>query len=556
MERLPNGVVSEVLVCLSARDIASLVSCDRFLLSMVTSMGCLSTRQRYLKPVGDAMAYTQNLLLCPMAGTAGSVTFRPSVPLYRFFAVKKLMLQSLLVQGERDAAKWLAVSYAMNVPPQRASSLWLYRNVDWDFQVYTILCNAVERCYFPDLSLNIKSVPAIMDHDEVLPISSQAFLCCLLCAASKNRPRMTLNLCGTPHDSPHVPVPDGFVDAARRRVDDVFKQTVWYETIDVHPLHDFRSSTVALGRVLATANPRLRALRVSCYAFDEMESSRDVSSLSSYLQWGAHELVRVNLHRLQFGSGTDFCHLLKALCKVPSLQVVRLSGVECLVDPPEDPLAILFEEGPHIRDLRLRDVARVPANVPFHLLQPPGYRCMALNQMFLDTSNLQQLLTKLPSLKNLVCVNVSSNGIDGSVLGLFARVLKEPGCTMKRLNLASNIITGSAVPYFCQALAANQSLETLDMRDNFLGTQSSFKLLETVVGAQDSRMTYLNVDGNQVRYRMQDLCRILMASGKRSIFRQVSLRANPCVTSYDDDSEDVYEYKAFFKQQYNICFLF
>lgn len=552
MERLPDGVVFEVLTCLSACDIASLVSCDRFLLSMATSMSCLSTRQRYVRPVSDATAYTKNLLLGPMAGTLGSVTCRPRARAYRSFFVRKLILQCLLVQGERDAAKWLAsTSYAMVVP--RSSSLVLFRHVHWDFLLYTILCNALERCASTSLALNVKSVPAIVDKGERLPISSHAFLYCLLRAASTQGPQLTLGLCGASHESPYVPLFDGFFDTASRRVDDVFREDKWWQSMGVYSLQDFRSSTVALGRALATANPRLRALTVSCYVFDEMAPSQDVSLLSSYLRWGGvHGLVRVNFHHLQFMSGSDFCCMVKALCKIPSLQHVRLSGVDCLVDPPEDPLAIFFHEGAHIQDLRLRDVARVPANVPFHLLKSPGYRCLALSQMFLDASNLEQLLPKLPSLQNLVCVDVSCNGIDGSVLGLFANVLRKPECKIKRLNLASNIITGSAMPFFCRALAVNRSLENLDVRDNFLGTQNSLTLLETVL--RGSRITYLNVDGNQVRYRMQDLCRILLASGSSGSLRQVSLKANPCLAT--DHDEDAHEYKTFFKTQYNISFLF
>lgn len=555
MERLPVGVVSEVLACLSASEIASLVSCGRAWHSLVMSMGCLSTRARYVKPVGDVRRYRRNLLLGPAPGTAGGVTLRLSVKLYRSFLARKLMLQSLVVQGEHDAATWLALSYAMEIPNRKSSSLSAFRSVPWDFALYTILCNALELCSLPRLSLYVSSVPAIVDRGERLPISSQAFLCHLLLSATTKVPLLYLHLCGAVHGTPHVPVSADFVDSARQRVDEVFREAEWSEKIHVYPLHDFRSSTVALGRVLATADPRLTGLRVSCYVFDEMAPSRDISSLSSYFRWGAHELVRVNFHRLDFSSGEEFCHLLASLCKVSTLQSVRLSCIECLTDPPDDPLSILFEEGGHIRDLCLRDVARLPANVPFHLIEPPGYRCLALKQMFLDTSNLQQLLTRLPFLTNLVTVDLSCNGVDGTVLGLFARVLKEKECKIQRLKLASNIITGSVVPFFCQALRVNRTLQNLDLGDNFLGTLSSLKILQTVISTKDSPLKYLNLDGNQVRYRVEDLSRILLASERSDVFRQVSLKANPRLMT-PDPHDNVDNYNYFFKSHYNVSFLF
>lgn len=556
MERLPVEVVSQVLASLSACEIASLVSCGKAVHSLVASMGCLSTSARYVKAVSDVASYRRRMLLGPAAGTVGGVTFRPSVPHYRSFLARRVVLQSLVVQGERDAGKWLALTYAMPLScPNRPASLSLFRNVPWDFTLYTILCNALELCSLPRLYLTVSSVPAIEDGGERLPLSSQAFLSHLLCGSTTTL--LHLNICGAAQGSPPLPVPEGFVDRARRRVDAVFEEAARSaDDLRVYPLHDFRSSTISLGRVLVTANPRLRSLKVSCYAFDEVAPSVDVVLLSSYLEWGAHELVRVNLHRVKFGSGGGFCRLLKALCKVPSLHWVSLSAIECLTDPPEDPLAILFDMGSHIGDLRLKDVARVPANVPFHSIKAPGQHSLALKQMFLNTVHLHPMLAALPLLPTLVHVDLSCNGIDGGALRLFARVLKERACNIERLKLASNIITGSAVPFFCQALQVNRSLCALDIGDNFLGTQSSLKILQTVVCTHASRVRYLNLDTNQVRYRVEDLSRILLAVPQKSaVLRQVSLRGNPRMAARIGEDKDTRKNDCF-KAQYNVSFLF
>lgn len=557
MEGLPTEVLSEVLACLWASEIASLVSCSRGLRSLVTSMGCLSSSVRFLKPVSASdrdRKYASHVLLGPAPGTTGAVTFRSPRIYYSSQLARKLVLQTLALIREHDAAKWLARSWGMRGMRFSSSSLSLYRHLPWDFLLFTILCNAVELWHSDadTFHLTIRSLPAIaQENGRRLPASSQAFLCNLLC--NTRGKALSLHLGGTSHDLSHVPVTRSFVEAERLLVDQFLQGKTFVDAIGVYPEHEFRSSTVALGAVLATADPKLRGLGISHYIFDEMGPSVDVQSLASYLRWGSHDLVRVNFHGLAFSSGDDFCELLRALCKVRTLETVRLSRIECLTMPPVDPLAILFEEGSQFKDLRLCDVIRAFGDFPFQALPAPGYRCLGLTRMFLDTMSLRPLMLKLPLLPDLMCLDLSCNGVDGGVLGLLARALKQSGCSIQRLKLASNIITGSSVLSFCDALMVNTSLQNLDLSDNFLGTQNALTLLKAVLWNKRSTLKYLNLDCNQIRYTMSDLYRILLALPEKGVFRQVSMRANPLQA---DDRDEVYKYTYFFKKEFGISFNF
>ena len=80
MDELPKEVLSHVLCSLRSCEIASLVSCGRLTHSLVSSIGCLSTREAFAKPVADVGAYEKNLLLGLAKGATGAVTFRPKMP--------------------------------------------------------------------------------------------------------------------------------------------------------------------------------------------------------------------------------------------------------------------------------------------------------------------------------------------------------------------------------------------------------------------------------------------------------------------------------------------
>lgn len=555
MEDLPKEVLSEVLACLLASEIASLVSCNRKLHSMVASMGCLSTDATFRKAVSISDLYEKyalHVLLGPAPGSVGAVTFRLPRIHYEASLARRLVLQSLTLVQEHDAARWLARSWGMQRPRLPGSSMSLHRNLLWDFALYTIMCNAVDLCRVAEtFHLNIRSLPGLQEDGRRLAASSQAFLCNLLC--NTRGKDVNLYLCGTHHDLPHEPVTRSVLDEERSRVDRVLQRSTWSDNIGVYAEHNFRSSTVSLGAVLATANPSLWGLTLSNYIFDEVRPSVDVLSLASYLIWGAHDLTRVNFHGLSFSSGDDLCELIRALCKVGTLETVRLSNIICLTEPSTDPLEILFEDGGHLKDLRLDNVSRGMGAVPFQTIPVPGYRCLGLKRMFLDTVSVRPLMLKLPLLPGLVSLDLSCNGIDGSILKLLSGALKQKTCSLQRLKLASNIITGVSVLCFCDALLANTSLLNLDLSDNFLGTHNGLTLLKAVLWNTSSPLRYVNLNCNQIRYAMSDLYRILLATPRKGPFRQVSLRSNPLQA---DDRDGVYKYTYFFKQEFNVSFNF
>lgn len=558
MDFLPREVLSEVLACLSTSEIASFVACSRTVHGMVVAMGCLSDASAFAKPVSAQdwdRKYAASLLLGPSSGSTGAITFRFVPEHYAESCLsRKVVLQSLALVGEHDAAKWLARHWRVPAPRPAPRHLNLFRHVAWDFVLYSIVCNTLHLLpVSPSATyVNVRSVPALAKAGLRMPASAQAFLCNLLRSAGGKD--LVLHVCGTFHDHPYVPVARSVIHAERRRLEGLLQRAAWTDLdIQLYPEHEYRSSTLALGAVLATTNPVLRGFTLSHYVFDEEGPSVDVASFVSYLRWGSHELVRVNFHNIAFSCGDDFCDLLRALCRVPQLRSLRLSAVECLTPPPVDPLTILFEDGAHIKDLRVSNVMRTHAAFPFDALPLPGHRCLALTSMFLDTSSLRPLTLKLPTLTGLMSLDLSCNGIDGAALALFARALKERSCGIQRLKLASNIITGTGVFCFCDALSVNTSLLNLDLSDNFLGTHGGMALLKAAL-LNNGRIKYLNLDSNQVRYTMSDVYRILLAcSGNGGAFRQVSLRANPIQA---EDRDDAHKYTYFFKRKFQVSFNF
>eukprot|EP00624_Nannochloropsis_granulata_P007091 evm.model.NODE_6203_length_6722_cov_44.965038.2 len=116
--------------------------------------------------------------------------------------------------------------------------------------------------------------------------------------------------------------------------------------------------------------------------------------------------------------------------------------------------------------------------------------------MVIDSTAIPALTTVLPSL------DLSSNGMDGSTLALFSGVLASPQCRLERLNLSVNVITNASIAPFCMSLRKNKSLCTLNLSDNFLGTQSCLLMIRTMV---HSTLKLLHLDSNQVRVSVEDL---------------------------------------------------
>jgi hypothetical protein len=555
MEYLPQEVVSEVLSCLRPCEIASCLSSNRSMHRLLHTMGCVSSATSFRKAVSSSdwlTKYTNHFILAHVPGSSGAVTFRFSPLLYGTISSRKIVLQTLNLAGEHAAAMWVARHSHMALPKGSSAYLFLFRNVPWDFLLYTMVCHGVALSTAPLVRIHIRSIPGVMDHGQCLKSSPQSFLCNLLWHA-RNKP-IVLRLCGTHHDMLHVPVSGAWIDAERRKVDTLFEQIVGADGLQLYTQSDFRSSTVALGMVMTTANPQLEALDLSHYIFDERGPSLDAASFTAWLTWGHHRLVRANLHDISFSCGSDFCNLLQGLCRVKTLCSLRLSCIEYLADAPVDPVRLIFEQGAHIQDVRLIHVMRTHADMPFEALHlDAAYRTLALSRMFLDTGSVKALTVVLPDLRHLVSLDLSSNGIDGACLALFSTVLLSPECRLERLKLTSNIITNISVGRFCAALSRNKSLRVLDLADNFLGTQSGLAILQAMLSSTN-QLRMLNLDSNQIRLTMDDLYRELLAASLGfGIFRQVTLRSNPIEIEQRDD---LARYKALFADTFRVSFTF
>lgn len=558
MKRLPKEVLSEVLACLMPVEIASLVSCNRDLCQLLThTMGCVSNAMSFRQPVCAAdwpTKYANHFLLEHVSGSTGSVTFRFSPLHYGTLLSRKVLLQTLAVVGEHAAALWMARHGHLKLPRAASTTLSLFRQLPWDFLLYTIVCQAVKRSTQPVVRLHIRSIPGVMDTDQhCLRTSSQAFLCNLLFHVGPKP--IVLRMCGTSHDVVHsIPVTHQDLENEYSKVDAFWEQDAWPDGIQLYGQQEFRSSTVGLGMALGAAKANVEALDLSYYAFDEWGPSFDVAALRLWLSGPAHRLTRANFHGITFTSGADFCNLLRGLCGVRTLQSLRLSFVEYITEPPTDPLLLLFEQGMHLQDLRVANVMRSQSDLPFHALPlGQGYRSLGLSRMFVDTSSVHALTSVLPMIPSLVSLDLSSNGIDGAGLGLFAQVLRSPTCSLQRLKLSSNIITKICIPSFCEALRSNHSLLSLDLADNFLGTQSCLALLKAMLHPQNKCLRLLNMDCNQVCVSMDDLHRVMLSFSSIKSLKQVSLRANPLVV---EKRQDLDKHKAFFADTFRVSFNF
>lgn len=539
METLPVEIISEILACLRVKDITSFRRTSRRSNHLICSTGCLPNADSYRKAVSwNAWnsTYNNHLLFKPVPGTTGAMAFQDTPFTYTSFLCRRVMAQALVLIQERDAALWYCHAGRMKVTNMDSKTLFLFRCVPWDIFLYSVLCYAAHISPLKNLHVHVRSVPAVLDNNtgSIIPSSSQVFLCNLL---SQARLKMVhLQLVGTPRQSPHVVFTRSAMEHERRKVDQIFETKNWADHVTLYPNHEFRSSTVSLGVILATIDPNLKTLDISHYCFDEVTPSIDVASLCHWFDTSRHgHLTKVHLEHISFANGPEFIDLLCGLCCVKTLESVRLSFVEHWTEVPVDPLTILFQQGKHIKDLRINNVMRPHTeDIPFHLLVDTSCRSLSMTRMYLDTKAILPLVVTMPLLPNLMSLDLSSNGLDGTCLGLFARVLKRPTSKLQRLKLSSNIVTNCNVDLFCDALRVNGTLVSLDLSDNFLGTKSAVTILKTVLW-KTRKVKYLNLDCNQIRVSMEDLYVMLAASEESSssslsskeMVRHVSLRANP-----------------------------
>lgn len=537
METLPVEVVSEILACLRVKDITSFRCTSRRTNHLICSTGCVPDDHSYRKAVSWKewkSTYDNHLLFKPVPGTTGAMALQDTPFTYTSFLCRRIMTQVLVLSQERDAALWYCHAGRMKVTNLDSKTLFLFRCVPWDIFLYSVLCYAAHISPLKTMHVHVRSVPAVLDKTgSIIPSSSQVFLCNLL--SQSRHKTVHLQLVGTARQSPHVVFTRSAMEYERRKVDSIFESKNWADHVTLYPNHEFRSSTVSLGVILATIDPTLKTLDVSHYSFDEVAPSIDVASWCHWLCTSRHcHLTKVHLEHISFSNGPEFIDLLRGLCCVKTLESLRLSFVEHWTEVPMDPLSILFQQGKHIKDLRLNNVMRPHTEeIPFHLLVDTSCRSLSMTRMYLDTAAIHPLTATMSFLSNLMSLDLSNNGLDGTCLGLFAKVLRQATCKLQRLKLSSNIITNCNVDFFCDTLRVNGTLVSLDLSDNFLGTKSSVTLLKTVLW-KTRKLKHLNLDCNQIRLSMEDLYAMLAASDAsvmlhhtKEMLRHVSLRANP-----------------------------
>lgn len=555
MDALPPEVFSQILCCLDAPDVASLMVSSPELHRFGKATQCVADAFTFRLAASSHERYTDHFVLQHCVGSTGGVTFQDGVVRQPRIS-RRMILQLLVLNNEMAAALWLARHGNMKVPRRSSCSLSLLKDLPWDFRLYATVCQALQTSTRATVHLHIRSLPGMVRECERLLMSPQTFLCSLLSYVRDKT--VALHLCGKAHDLPHQTVSESSMEAERRKLDDLLGDhtKVWTDGIRVYSHHDFRSSTVGIGTVLMAVRPLIKALDLQNYVFDEVHPGLDALLVRSWLDVGVGQtLVRARLQHVSFTSGGDFCDILRALCRVPTLESLRLSCIEYWTEAPDDPMRVIFQEcTPRLQDVRMNNVMRTQGEFPFDALVS-GYRNLGLSRMFLDSMAVHNLSTKM--LPHLVSLDLSWNGIDGACLGMFAKVLASPECKLTRLNLKSNVITSAFVVLFCDGLSRNKTLAHLDLSDNFLGTQSVQLLLKTLLGRSNTTLQCLHLDCNQVRLTMDDLYRLLLSSPPRvpPFFRQVSLRDNP-IDVGTATVEDKRKYHRFFSDTFGVSFQF
>lgn len=549
MKHLPKEVFSEVLSCLDAREIASITTSNRSIYRLAQDMGSLASYHSFRKPVSIHdlhTKYANHFIFVPAPFTDSAVTFRYPPLLFRSLLSRKLFLHILTILGEYDAARWVARHGAHPVPDKSTfPHILLYQTLPWDFWTYSTLCKSVEMSSSPTMRLHIRSIPGVMNDDHRLLLSPQPLLSNLLWHA---RHKLAILKIHGVREMSTTTVTQSWIQEERRKIDKLFKKASWGQGVRLFNQYAFKSSTISLGMVLMTVNPRLHGLHIANYTFDEWGPSKDARYLTTWFSNGQHEtLTRIHLHGLSFSHGIDFCNVMRGLCRIESLRHLWLSSISYFSNPPVDPIAILFAHGGHLNEVRIQRAARPPTNMPFHLLTHTTWTTLKLSHMVIDSTAIPALTTVLLNLHHLATLDLSSNGMDGDILALFADVLASPLCRLERLNLSANTITSASIAPFCIALRKNNALCSLNLSHNFLGTQSSLLLIRTMV---HSTLKLLHLDSNQVRVTVEDLYAELPTETKSDVFRQITLRHNPL------DKDGLTSYKTLFKKISGISFTF
>jgi hypothetical protein len=518
----------------------------------VALTGCLAGAGREFRRAARGTAADDGVLFRPVVGSRGAVTFR-FCPFGQFptLLARKVVRQCLAMAGEDDAALWFAHAHGMSSRRGASTTIVLYRNLEWDFALYTVLCQAFASSVLPALYLHVKSVPGVAEDGHPWATSTQPFLSNLL-AQVRRRACVHLCLAGRYCDQMEGPLPGFWVDSERANVDRIFSEENWSDRIALFGQMDFRSSVLSIGSVLVTVKPPLLSLSLANYAFDEARAGPDVQSLCAWLGGDARGLLKLSLQSVGFMHGGDFCDVLEAACRCPTLTMLRLQDVESVGIMPRDPLGILFDLGAHLRHVSLNNVARTPTAMPFFAIPVPGFRHLRLRRMYLDSGGVHPLTLMLPLLPHLAHVDVSCNGLDGTALRLFARVLRERSCPLQVLKLASNIITSAYVGDLGDALAANKALLHLDLGDNFLGTAGGLRLVRDVL-QRNRHLKHLDLSANQVRVVTSDLYDSLPGPAEQMPERQIVLRCNPLGPEH---RKDMGRFRSHALHEFNVQFSF
>lgn len=138
----------------------------------------------------------------------------------------------------------------------------------------------------------------------------------------------------------------------------------------------------------------------------------------------------------------------------------------------------------------------------------PSIESINLRENNLTDVALEPLLLALARCPHVLELDISENKVDAKAAGALALLLAAPGCALQRLTLDNSDVDDQECLKFVACLEANQSLLTLDLSNNLLGSHelvhgatTGGEALAAFLNAPQCRLHTLSLAWNKIRHK-------------------------------------------------------
>ena len=482
MWKLPPDVIHELFVHLDNVSLFSLsLTCHVARNLLVAYLPCDGSPFRRIVSVHNVGTYARASrgLMVLDRGVLGldPIYDGPGIPTL----ARRFLAQVFVLHRDEDAARWVRRAHHLG-RTMASHALVCYRRLHWTPDLYALLRTA---CQGPRLHcLEIRSLPS----------ETNGGLSELLAPAT----HMTrLIIRGDPGPTSLYGRPGFSV---------------------------FTSTSLGMGACLTRWGDRVMTLVLEEYSVQE---ESDLVHWETYLTSKECRLVRLDMKRFLFTQPAFLLRMAGAIGSgAHSLVSLNLSHWACPMALMDDPLVPLLQTTRTLQKLSLHAMDRpFGASLPIHLLrQRTRLHSLTLSRARLGPASLAILVLVGPSLKTLQSLDLAHNTVDNHGLVMLARLLTHGPPRLRKLRLASNILTSTKVHVVAEALMNNTILQTLDLSDNFIDEHGLECLLRH---ARHLRALYMDL--NQIRLDLASLHQMRRLALTHTPLLTLSLRYNPLV---------------------------